>query len=257
MEKLIVIAGYGYVGKAIESALKTQLDVGIVDPIINNSRVYDFNCESVIIAVATPGALDGSCDVTNIKAVLKDTPTQAPVLIKSTISIEGWREIKDQFPEHSLTFSPEFLRAKTATEDFLNQKQVYIGGGNTEYWQKLFEQTINKPSVVVNAEELIVAKQFRNSFLATKVSFFNQINDLCECLDLDYEQVRQVVADDDRIGESHTMITEERGFGGHCFPKDTEALVYSALHHGCSQNLLQEAIKYNKKIRKEQSNSIK
>ena len=151
MEKLIVIAGYGYVGKAIESALKTQLDVGIVDPIINNSRIYDFN----------------------------------------------------------------------------------------------------KPSVVVNAEELIVAKQFRNSFLATKVSFFNQINDLCECLDLDYEQVRQVVTDDERIGESHTMITDERGFGGHCFPKDTEALVYSALHHGCSQNLIQEAIKYNKKIRKE------
>ena len=251
MDNIIVIAGYGYVGKAIEAGIEKSYQVKIVDPAVNKDRVYDYDCEAVIIAVATPPTSDGACDMTNVKQVLEDTPATTPVLIKSTISVEGWREIKEQFPEHSLTFSPEFLRAKTATEDFLTQKQLYLGDGNTEYWQQLFEQTINKPSVVVNAEELIVAKQFRNSFLATKVSFFNQINDLCQCLDLDYEQVRQVVTDDERIGESHSMITEERGFGGHCFPKDTEALVYSALHHGCSQNLIQEAIRYNKKIRKE------
>ena len=250
MDNIIVIAGYGYVGKAIEAGIEKSYQVKIVDPAVNKDRVYDYDCEAVIIAVATPPTSDGACDMTNVKQVLEDTLATTPVLIKSTISVEGWREIKEQFPEHSLTFSPEFLRAKTATEDFLTQGEVYLGGGNTDYWIALFNTSMNKPCVIADAEELVVAKQFRNSFLATKVSFFNQINDLCERLDLDYEQVRQVVTADERIGSSHSEVTDERGFGGHCFPKDTEALVYSALHHGCSQSLVQEAIRYNKKIRK-------
>ena len=247
---MIVITGYGYVGKAIEAALKPHVDIAIVDPVINDNRVYDFDAEAVIIAVSTPEAPDGSCNMSNVFDVLEDVPNDVPVLIKSTISIDGWKELTARYPNHKITFSPEFLRANTAIADFQNQHCVFLGGGDYKYWQELFLTTLKKPSKIQTAEELILAKQFRNSFLATKVAFFNQVNDLCERLDIDYEQVRTIIADDQRIGHSHTEVTDERGFGGHCFPKDTEALVYSALHNGCSLSLVQEAIRYNKKIRK-------
>ena len=243
----VVIAGYGFVGKAVEAGLKDYCKVNWVDTAYSSDTVYDYNPTCVIIAVSTPPREDGACDMTNVIDVVSQCEVDTPILIKSTISVEGWRALKQQFPKHSITFSPEFLRANSAIEDFLNQEHIYLGGDNTEYWQQLFNNAMDKPCVILNAEELILAKQLRNSFLATKVTFFNQANDLCKQLDLDYEQVRQAVTDDERIGESHSEISKQGGFGGHCFPKDTEALVYSALHHGCSQTLVQEAIRYNKK----------
>ena len=247
---MIVITGYGFVGKAIEAALQPHVHVNIVDPAVNNNRVYNFDADAVIIAVATPEALDSSCNMQNVFDVLEDVPKDVPVLIKSTISIEGWRELNHKYPDHKITFSPEFLRANTAIQDFQDQHCIFLGGGNHQYWEDLFLTTIKKPSKIVEPESLILAKLFRNSFLATKVTFFNQVNDLCEVLDIDYDQVKGVITADQRIGHSHTEVTDERGFGGHCFPKDTEALVYSALHNGCSLSLVQEAIRYNKKIRK-------
>lgn len=247
---MIVITGYGYVGKAVESALSKHEHIEIVDPQFNNNKISDFNPDSVIVCVSTPQGEDGECDMSNVFDVLSDTPTDCPVLIKSTISLEGWYNLHGKFPNHAITFSPEFLRAKTAIEDFQNQHCIFLGGGDYKYWQELFLTTLKKPSKIQTAEELILAKQFRNSFLATKVAFFNQVYDLCDVLDIDYEQVRTIIADDHRIGHSHTEVTRERGFGGHCFPKDTEALVYSALHNGCSLSLVQEAIRYNKKIKK-------
>ena len=105
---------------------------------------------------------------------------------------------------------------------------------------------------IAKPEELVVAKSVRNNFLALKVSFFNQIFDYCETHNLDYESVAHLVGADDRIGHSHTQITEERGFGGHCFPKDVKALITSAKAYGCSLSLLEEASNYNNKVRKDQ-----
>ena len=103
---------------------------------------------------------------------------------------------------------------------------------------------------IAKPKELILAKYARNSFLALKVSYFNQINDLCTKLDVDYDKVRQYTAVDDRIGESHTTITEERGFGGHCFPKDTEAFVTTSKRVDSNLSILEHAIEYNRRIRK-------
>jgi len=248
---MIVIAGYGYVGKAIDEALSQHEHVEIVDPAVNDNRVCTFgvDAESVIIAVSTPEAPDGSCYMQNVYDVLDDCP-QVPILLKSTISIDGWKELKLRYPNKEITFSPEFLRAITATEDFANQPCVFLGGGNIDYWQSFFVNILGKVSTVSTPEELILAKYFRNSFLATKVTFFNQMYDLCDQLDIDYEQVKSVVTADNRIGHSHSEVTKERGYGGHCLPKDTQALVQSALHNGCSLSLLREVIRYNKKIQK-------
>ena len=251
---MIVIAGYGYVGKAFHEAFKEIYDCEIVDPAINKNKLENFEPTHVICCVSTPQGEDGSCYMENVYDVVSKTDKSVPILIKSTISIEGWRELKERFPEHSITFSPEFLRAKTAVKDFLDQKQIYLskeGHEWTEFFKKRFPTALY--SVRKSAQELILAKYFRNSFLATKVAFFNQIYDLADKMGLNYDLIREVVADDERIGRSHTDITDERGFGGHCFPKDTMAITKTAKKHKSRLTLIEEAIKYNNKIRKDET----
>jgi Predicted UDP-glucose 6-dehydrogenase len=117
-----------------------------------------------------------------------------------------------------------------------------------DYFQKIFT---NVSFTVASVEELILVKYFRNSFLATKVAFFNQIYDLCNTLDLDYNAVANGIGIDSRITLSHTDVTDQRGFGGHCFPKDTSALLHTAETFGYDLTILREAVEYNKKVRKE------
>jgi len=94
-------------------------------------------------------------------------------------------------------------------------------------------------------------KQLRNSYLATKVTFFNQVYDYCKGEGLDFESVRKLITADERIGESHSYVTEERGFGGHCLPKDTLATVRSAMISADTRmSLLESALDYNESIRK-------
>ena len=248
----IAIAGYGYVGKAVEAYLhKTEHTTQIVDPKYSNMSVLDTKCDGIIICVDTPANEDGSCDMSNVIDVLNDTHTEKPVLIKSTISIQGWERIKEIFPSHTISFSPEFIRADTAIEDMLNTKTIYIGGGHYYFW----ERVLNRPDKAVKIKhahprDLILAKYFRNSFLATKVAFFNQIYDLCEATNIDFSKVSTLITEDSRIGQSHTEVTNERGFGGHCFPKDTQAIIETAHREGVDLSLIREAIRYNNNIRK-------
>ena len=133
----IVIAGYGYVGKAIESFIKDHHNVTIVDPAFNKNTISNSNPNAVIICVSTPEGADGSCDVSNVIQVINETPKEVPILIKSTISLEGWKEIRKCVAPLRITFSPEFLRAKTAIEDFQNQELMYFSNGSV-FWQELF-----------------------------------------------------------------------------------------------------------------------
>ena len=249
----VVIAGYGFVGKAVDNVIKKHYDVLISDPQKGLDAVY-YNTDAVIICVATPQADDGSCYIDNVLDVLAETPIHSQVLIKSTISIDGWDKIKKQFPEHKIVFSPEFLRAASAIEDFANQKNMYLGGHHDDvaFWINFFRKCgMNIGYEMLSPKEAILIKCFRNSFLATKVAFFNQVYDLCEKTGIPYYVVQRGIGDDERIGRSHTEVTEERGFGGHCFPKDTSALLKSAekIQPGLL-SILQEAVSYNNKIRK-------
>ena len=238
----ITIFGYGFVGKAHEMVLKDKHKVTVVDSAFNDNTIG--KPDAVIVAVSTPQHLDGSCNMQNVYSVLKDCPKNIPILIKSTISLEGWRQIGERFPKLTVTFSPEFLRAATALEDFAASKAFYFGGGDTDFWASMFWEAGRK-MYKADAEELIVMKYTVNSFLATKVSFFNQLFDFCKASGVEYESVKNLVAQDPRIGDSHMDITEERGFGGHCFPKDTSALLETSKLFNCNLSILQEAVDYN------------
>lgn len=239
----ITIAGYGFVGKAHEALLKDKHEIVIVDPAFNNNKIPK-DTDAVIVCVSTPQGSNGNCHMNNVYEVLEDSP-DVPILIKSTISIEGWRMLKHVFPTRMMTFSPEFLRAASAVDDLTTQKVMLIGGNNTLFWQDIFDCHLE----VSDPEALIIAKYARNSFLALKVAYFNQIYDLCCSKGIDYEAVRYYTAMDNRIGDSHMSITSERGFGGHCFPKDTQAIISSASKDNVDLSILKEAVVYNNNIR--------
>jgi UDPglucose 6-dehydrogenase len=240
----IGIAGYGFVGKAHDAVLKDKHDIVVNDPALGFEADFA-DVDAVIVCVSTPPNAGGGCKMDNVYEVVEAAP-DVPILIKSTISVEGWKMLVDAFPNRMLNFSPEFLRAATAVEDLKAMDLMLIGGTSCSFWSRVFDISIE----IAEPEELILAKYSRNSFLALKVAFFNQMYDLCDALDIEYAAVAHYTTMDPRIGDSHSFITEERGFGGHCFPKDTQALIRTAQRDNVELSILQEAINYNSKIRK-------
>lgn len=247
----IGIAGYGFVGKAHEKIFKEAHEIIVSDPAQGEyGNLAHADC--VIVCVSTPQKeISGHCDVTNVCDVIDEAP-DVPILIKSTISPEGWRLITDTCANKNITFSPEFLRAAHWEEDAVNKKDFYFGGASVGFWSDLFLCALGRINITpAEPEELILMKQLRNSYLATKVTFFNQVYDYCAGEGVDFEKVRKFITADERIGESHSHVTKERGFGGHCLPKDTLATVRSAnVSANTRMTLLEEALDYNESIRK-------
>lgn len=244
----IGIAGYGYVGQAHELILKDYHDIIISDPAKGHHGDLS-HADAIIICVSTPSNANGYCDVNNIGDVI-DAGPNVPYLIKSTMSCEGWKLINDCCKNKDLTYSPEFLRAKHWQQDAIQQQHVYLGGSSTQFWSDILLNALgNINTSVFDAQELIAAKQLRNSFLALKVTYFNQVFDFCKSQDINFESVRKIITDDNRINESHSFVTDERGFGGHCFPKDTLATLRSSQVAGAEMSLLHEAIEYNNKVK--------
>jgi UDPglucose 6-dehydrogenase len=188
--------------------------------------------------------------------VLDQVPVFMPSLVKSTVSPGAVDAIEEMYPDHSIVYSPEFLRAKTSDQDFLNQKYIILGGEDPEcFWQELFLGTLPECKIAFNctAKESMLIKYSVNSFLALKTSFFNQIYDVCQKEDLNFDAVRQLISQDQRIGGDHTMVPGpdgQRGWGGHCFPKDTQAFVHWANTIETPVTLVESSIQYNNKVRK-------
>ena len=242
------IAGYGFVGMAHALSLESDdVKTYIYDPAKGYGN-WRKDMDAIIICVSTPMADDGSCDMSNVYSIIEDVPPDVPILIKSTISLEGWRLIHRAYPNAQVTFSPEFLRAEHAMEDFKKQEYTYLGGGRAAFWSGILSMKLGTTVVTHDPEVLILTKYFRNSFLATKVAFFNQMYDMCIKAGVNANEVLTYTAYDDRINKSHTLITEERGFGGHCFPKDTAAVVETAKQFDYDLSILREAIEYNESL---------
>jgi UDPglucose 6-dehydrogenase len=253
----IVIVGYGFVGKAVFNAFKDKHEVVIVDPEYTTNEIkYHHDADGIIVCVPTPTTEAGICDASILSNVIDEIPVFLPVLIKSTVTPAIAEGFKVLYPGHSIVYSPEFLRANTANDDFLNQRYVVLGGEDPElFWHELFNSTLPNCKMIFTCseEEACMIKYTANSFLALKTSFFNQVYDLCETTGMRFDTVRQIVSQDTRIGTSHTMVPGpdgERGWGGYCFPKDTRAITQWANTVGSPVTLVESAIQYNDKVRK-------
>ena len=139
-----------------------------------------------------------------------------------------------------------------------------MGGEKTNFWWKVLYScetfTYKQYTHAKDVEELIMTKYAINAFLATKVAWFNQLYDLCDELGLDFESIRQHIIGDPRIGDSHTQVTKERGFGGACFPKDLKAFTM----FDPDLTLIEKCVSINNDYRKqyelderEESNNVK
>ncbi len=255
----IIIVGFGFVGKAVFNALKSKYNVVIVDPQYTTTELkHHPDADGIIVCVPTPSLENGGCDASIIANVLDNVLyDNTPVLIKSTVTPAVTETLNEIYPSLTITYSPEFLRAKTADEDFLNQTRMVLGGIDPDgFWQDVFTPILKNCKIYFHCSptEAALIKYASNSFLATKVSFFNQLYDLCNVSGANFDTVRQIVASDTRIGPSHTLvpgIDDHRGFGGACFPKDTAALMHYANSQGIDFSILDSAIQYNKNIRKD------
>jgi len=262
---MYVIVGNGYVGSALAAAAGPRLPHLIIDPkyphcvtwdeiaLRHEAAILKENVAGVIVCVSTPSTLDGGCDVSNVRDVLgrvaQLTPS-IPVLIKSTVSLEGWDSLRERFPQLSLTYSPEFLKADTAADDFANQDFVIVGGDDADFWGSYFTAILSSVDIhICTAKEAILIKYASNCFLSVKVSFFNQIYDLCRLQGLDFETVRTLLTLRSDIGENHTRVTSQRGWGGACFPKDTSAMLQTCARLDYDFTTLHAAVKYNWSIR--------
>jgi UDPglucose 6-dehydrogenase len=250
---MMVIAGYGFVGKAYEMFFNGRFEnIKIVDPQYNDNTI-DEDTKYLVVCVPTPQQDNGACNTSIVYDVVKSAPDHAKILIKSTISLDGWNTLREAFPQKEICFSPEFLRAANYLNDIKDVDNVILSG-DYSFWADQY--SILYPNIkqhIVRPEEAILIKYFRNSFLATKVTFFNQLYDMCIATGVDFDQVRAGVAADTRIGYSHTVVAPDdgvRGFGGMCFPKDTAALLKMAADKNINLNTLEAAVEYNKTLRK-------
>lgn len=248
----MIIAGYGFVGKAHELLFKNfRRKIEVHDPPLGKYADFE-NTSAVVICVPTPELADGTCDISAVYDVIEKCKATTPILIKSTIHLQGWQFLKETFPEHKLCFSPEFLRAANFMNDIKELDSVILSG-DTDYWRDQYSYNWPKMRInIVRPEEAILIKYFRNAFLATKVSFFNEIYDFCKAYEVDFDHVHAGIIDDERIGPSHSFVWPEqgtRGWGGMCFPKDTKALLKMATEKKINLNTLSAAVYYNTKIR--------
>jgi UDPglucose 6-dehydrogenase len=161
---------------------------------------------------------------------------------------------------------PEFLTEKNFIQDFINNKDWIFGllgldenkdNGFKMVVTQLFDLAIKNDRIKYNNlhfltnKEAEMIKMFRNCYLSTKVSFCNEIFDFCNTMNVNYENVRKIATNDERIGESHTTVPGHdgrRGFGGTCFPKDTASLKYEMNKHGVKPYILEAIIERNETI---------
>ena len=234
----IGVIGQGFVGTAVNEGLKPFFKIETFD--INKdstcSSVTELSEKSDVIFVClpTPMKIDGSCYLDIVEDtllgldIIKECKT---IVVKSTIppgTTEKWNK---KFNYIQVVFNPEFLTEANSIEDYKNQNRIIIGGPRpaTTKIKRIFAKAFPKvPIIKTGPTTAEMVKYFANCFLATKVSFANEMYQICESLDIDYDKVVEYVKYDERIGNTHLNVPGpdgDFGYGGHCFPKDIGALI--------------------------------
>jgi UDPglucose 6-dehydrogenase len=259
----IGIVGNGFVGNAIYQNFKDKVECKVYD--VRANRCYDsledvINSDIVFVCLPTPMKENGECDLSYVLDFFKNvTLKNASTLfvIKSTVPIATTNKICQSRTDLKVVHNPEFLTAVNAVEDFKNADRHIIGGKQNwcmilrDFYKKHFPNT---PIQVVTSNESETIKYFANSFLAAKVSFFNNLYEICEKFEMNFESVKNGICTDDRIGFSHTKVPGPdglMGFGGYCFPKDINALINTLKENSIDSSLFESAWKYNQKVRRE------
>ena len=259
----IGIVGQGFVGTALYEGLKQHFPLETYDiakPCTRKSLAELSESSDVIfVCLPTPMKKDGSCHIDIVESTLfsLDIIDECKtIVVKSTIppgTTEKWNSL---FGNIQIVFNPEFLTEANSIEDFKNQNRIIIGGPRpaTTKVKRIFSKSFPKvPIIKTGSTTAEMVKYFLNSFLATKVSFANEMYQICDGLGIDYDKVIEYAKYDERLGKSHLNVPGpdgDFGYGGHCFPKDVKALIYTALEIGLLPKMLIATDEKNDQVRK-------
>lgn len=227
----------------------TELGAGVQDSLV------------IFIAVGTPPRGDGSANLSYVEEVAKEIARHIKsytiIVTKSTVPIGTGEKIKSIISENlkeeidfDIVSNPEFLRQGSAIEDFMRPNRVIIGAKSPKaisimkdlYRTLYLNET---PFLITNIETAEMIKYASNSFLATKISFINEIAALCEKVGADVNVVAKGMGLDNRIGSQ--FLHAGPGFGGSCLPKDTKALAQMAKEHDLNLEIIEAVIRANDK----------
>ena len=225
--------------------------------------------EIIFLALPTPPGEDGSADLKYVLGVAENMGkilTDYKVVIdKSTVPVGTAEKVKAAIAknfdgEFDVVSNPEFLREGVAVEDFMKPDRIVIGT-TSERAQKLLTELYGpyvrqgNPIIFMDERSAELTKYAANAFLATKISFMNEIAQLCERLGADVDMVRRGIGSDDRIGKR--FLFPGIGYGGSCFPKDVQALVFSANEMSYDFQILNAVTDVNEKQKLHLVNKIK
>lgn len=239
----------------LEELMKKNYAEGRLDYTTDYKTAYK-DADAIFIGVGTPEQPDGSANLSYVATVSRQIAETIEkdclIVVKSTVPI-GTNDKVEQFVKDFLVHdvkvevasNPEFLAQGTAVRDTLQAKRIIIGTESKEAEKILKEiyEPFNLPIVSVNRRSAEMIKYASNDFLALKISYMNDIANLCELVGANIEDVAKGMSYDDRIGSN--FLRAGIGYGGSCFPKDTKALKYLAKQHGYKLKTVEAAVDVN------------
>jgi UDPglucose 6-dehydrogenase len=215
--------------------------------------------EIIFLALPTPEDEDGSADlsyVLNVSKLIGEKIKEYKVIVdKSTVPVGTAEKVKETISENAqcnfdVVSNPEFLREGYAVDDFLKPERIVIGSSSeraTKLMQKLYNPFVRSgnPIIIMDEKSAELTKYAANSFLATKITFMNEIANYCEKVGADVDKVRAGMGTDSRIGKR--FLFPGIGYGGSCFPKDVKALKKAGLDKDYDFKILNSVIEVNEK----------
>ena len=268
----IGIVGFGFVGKAIAYGFNTHAEIFTYDKYGDCTHTLEETVENsdiIFVCVPTPMNEDGTQDLSNmddaIEAIHKCAGMNPKIIIiKSTVLPGTVRIYQENNPIHTFVFNPEFLTERVAKLDFINQNRIILG-----FEQDAFETVSEEiktvvdiyrtrfphtPMYVTNFETAELIKYMCNTFFAVKLSFLNEMYDVADKLNIDFDELICMFLADNRIGNSHTDVPGHdgmRGWGGKCFPKDIAAFIQWSDKNEIDLDMCKAAQKVNDRVRPE------
>ena len=247
-----------------EPGLEELMGVNIQEGRLSFTDDLDFAVKNSLvcfIAVGTPQKEDGSCDLSFVfeaaRNIAESMDGYRVIVNKSTVPVGTAKKVEEIIRgitscEFDVVSNPEFLKQGAAVEDFLKPDRVIIGSQSqraTEIIQEIYSPFLRtgNPILIIDITSAEMSKYAANSFLATKISFINEMANICESIGADIEQVRIGMSTDKRIGSQ--FLFPGLGYGGSCFPKDVKALIRLAEENNTEAKILKSVDKVNEQQR--------
>ena len=254
--KVGIIGSAGVVGSACKEGFQeVGNEVFEHDLVLNTSLDAVLETEVVYITVPSPSLEDGSCDVSIVENVIKELKIKdyaGVIAIKSTVEPGTTQKFIENYSQ-KICFVPEFLKERTAKEDFINHGTLIIGSSDEEIIKVISKSHGNLPEKIfsVMPTEAEMIKYFHNVFNAMRIVFANEIYEICKYESINYEKVLLGALERNDYSDSYLKVNDElRGYAGVCLPKDTKALAAYCKKKKLPLEIFKQIHESNEKLKK-------